>query len=66
MNNILYVTYQLNGQLKRGVLSSSQYEMYSKNPAVSNLTIHPTQGTMENSFNEASGRKGNTKVLLFG
>jgi hypothetical protein len=55
-----YVTYKKNGSLKRGVLSESQYKLYSSNSLVSDLEIHPNQQVMEEYF---SGNKGK-KILL--
>jgi hypothetical protein len=62
----LYITYKLNGILKRATVSESQYKTYENNPSVSELIIYPSQSAMEGSFNEAKGIVGKTKQLLLG
>jgi hypothetical protein len=63
---MLYVTYQQNGVLKRGVLSQSQYEKYCKDPSISNIQIHANQTFMENYFNQQKGISSNPKSFLLG
>lgn len=62
----LYVTYKYNGQLKRGILSSNQYDKYLNDPAVIELQIHPTQQFMEEAYSTLKGNKPNNKSLLHG
>lgn len=64
--NTLYITYKLNGILKRATISAGQYKIYEGNPSITELIIHPSQAVMENSFNEAKGLVGKTKKILLG
>jgi len=61
-----YVTFKKNGILKRGVLSESQYKVYSSDNSVSNLEVHPSQKTMEEYYNISIGKSGSSKSLLLG
>jgi hypothetical protein len=62
----LYCTYYQNGSLRRAVLSQRQYEMYSKDPAISQLVIHGSQQLMETAYNQAKGVSGVSRTLLHG
>lgn len=62
----IYCTYSQNGILKRGVLSPTQYEKYSKDPSISNLQVYASQAFMEESYNSIKGVKSNPKSILFG
>ena len=65
-NKTLYVTYKQYGTLKRGILSQTQYEKYQKDPSITELQLHASQGFMENYYSEATGKPKSTKQLLYG
>jgi hypothetical protein len=59
---VFYVTYQVNGLLKRGIVGQKQYEDFQKDSRISNLQAYPNQTFMEKAFNESTGRP-NRQVL---
>ena len=63
---MLYVTYTLNNQMRRAVISQRQYEAYRKDASIQNLQIHANQNLMEQAFNEVNGIKNSTKQLIYG
>lgn len=60
----VYVTYESHGSLKRGVLSQSQYDKYSKDPSIHNLQVYASQRLQEQAYNEAKGISGKGKSML--
>lgn len=65
---MLYVTYRVNGLLKRGCISQNQYNLYLKDPKVSDMQIHANQTFMESFYNESTGNYTgkSTRQLLKG
>jgi hypothetical protein len=62
--NSLYVTYKVNGQLRRGVISQQQYTRYQQDASITDLQIHASQVLMEEYYNNVTGNPNKPKKQL--
>jgi hypothetical protein len=59
-----FVTYTQGGTVKKAVLDENLYKQYSKNPTITNLTVHTNETLMERYYAEQLGVSNGKNFLL--
>ena len=62
----VYVTYQKDGLVKKGVITEEKYKQLSSDSTVNDLMIYPNELLMEQNFQVKTTGNTNNKSILHG